>query len=68
MKIKLKSTITCPECGHKKEEEMSTGACQTLYICENCLAILKSESNKCCVFCSYGTEPCPAPQECNNTV
>ena len=36
MKIKLKSPITCPNCGHKKEETMPTNACQHFYICENC--------------------------------
>ena len=28
MEIKLQSTITCPNCGHKKEETMPTDACQ----------------------------------------
>jgi len=27
-KTKLKSILTCPECGHKKEETMPTDACQ----------------------------------------
>jgi len=33
--IQLKSTITCPKCGHKKEEEMPTNNCQFFYECEN---------------------------------
>jgi len=65
MKIELKSIITCPECGHKKEEEMPTGDCQLFYVCENCLAILEPKSSDCCVFCSYGTAPCPTVQEYN---
>ena len=40
MDIILQSTITCPNCGHKKEETMPTDACQHFYECENCKAIV----------------------------
>ena len=63
MKIELKSTITCPECGYKKEEEMPTDACQYFYECESCKKVLKPVNKDCCVFCSYGTVPCPPIQE-----
>jgi hypothetical protein len=63
MKIDLQSIITCPECGYKKEEEKPTGARQLYYICGNCLAILKTNSSDCCVFCSYGTVPCSTVKE-----
>jgi len=63
MKIELKSTVTCPECGHKKEETMPTDACQFFYKCDNCEAILKPLKGDCCVFCSYGTVPCPPIQQ-----
>jgi len=33
--IILKSVLTCPLCGHKKDEEMPTDACQFFYECEN---------------------------------
>jgi len=65
MKVDLKSIITCPECGHKNEEEMPTGDYQLFYVCGNCLAILKPKLSDCCVFCSYGTAPCPTVQEYN---
>ncbi len=29
----LLCTITCPECGHAREEEMTTDACTYLYKC-----------------------------------
>ena len=61
--IELKSTITCPKCGHQKEEVMPTDACQYFYDCENCKAVLKPINNDCCVYCSYGTVPCPPIQE-----
>jgi hypothetical protein len=63
MNIELKSTITCPKCGHKKEEEMPTDACSWFYECENCKVVLKPLQGDCCVYCSYGTVPCPPIQE-----
>lgn len=66
MKILLKSTITCPKCGYEKEEEMPTDACQYFYTCEQCKIVLKPKSDDCCVFCSYGTVPCPPIQEEND--
>jgi len=59
MPIILQSVITCPVCGHKKEETMPTDACQFSYKCENYHTILKPKQSDCCVFCSYGTVPCP---------
>lgn len=39
MKIELNSTITCPNCGHQKEQTMPTDACQYFYECENCKTV-----------------------------
>jgi hypothetical protein len=58
----LQSMITCPECGHKKEETMPTNACQYFYECGNCKKILKPTGKDCCVYCSYGTVACPPIQ------
>lgn len=63
MSIELKSVITCPDCGYKKEETMPTDACQYFYECEGCKKVLKPVNNDCCVYCSYGTVPCPPIQE-----
>lgn len=63
METILKSTITCPKCGHKKEELMPTSACQFFYDCENCKEVLRPKEGDCCVYCSYGTVPCPPIQE-----
>jgi hypothetical protein len=62
-KIILESEITCPNCGHKKIEIMPTDACQFFYECENCKQVLKPLNGDCCVFCSYGTLPCPPIQQ-----
>jgi hypothetical protein len=61
-RIELQSVITCPECGHKKEETMPVDACRYFYECENCHARLKPKAGDCCVFCSYGTVKCPPVQ------
>lgn len=61
--IELKSTITCPECGFIKTEEMSTNSCQWYYECESCKVLLKPLKGDCCVYCSYGTVKCPPIQE-----
>lgn len=61
-KIILQSVITCPFCGHKKEETMPVDACQFFYECKACKIRLKPLKGDCCVFCSYGTIKCPPIQ------
>jgi hypothetical protein len=58
----LRSTLTCPQCGHTREETMPTDACQWYYKCQGCCALLRPKPGDCCVFCSYGTVPCPPVQ------
>ncbi|MDP1647107.1 MAG: GDCCVxC domain-containing (seleno)protein [Rubrivivax sp.] len=60
--VTLESTLTCPHCGHAKAERMPTDACQWFYECEACQAVLSPQPGDCCVFCSYGTVPCPPIQ------
>ena len=60
--IILQSVISCPECGHQKEEIMPEDSCQFFYKCENCKTVLKPKDRDCCVYCSYGTVPCPPIQ------
>ena len=61
--IRLESVITCPECSHSKKETMQIDSCQYFYECENCQKVLKPINNDCCVYCSYGTVPCPPIQQ-----
>lgn len=61
-KMELQSMITCPVCGHKKQEMMPTDACLYFYECEDCKTRLKPQEGDCCVFCSYGTVKCPPVQ------
>jgi len=60
--VELRSIITCPECGHTATESMPTDACQWFYDCRGCGAVLRPLPGDCCVFCSYGTVPCPPVQ------
>lgn len=60
--IELRSEITCPHCGHRKVELMPRDACRFFYDCEGCGARLRPKPGDCCVFCSYGSQPCPPVQ------
>ncbi|MBF9061110.1 hypothetical protein HKCCSP123_18170 [Rhodobacterales bacterium HKCCSP123] len=63
MEIGLQSTLTCPNCGYEAEETMPTDACLWFYKCSSCGQVLKPLPGDCCVYCSYGTVPCPPIQE-----
>lgn len=63
MEVILQSTISCPNCGHKKEETMPTDSCQYFYECEKCKLVLKPKQGDCCVYCSYGNVACPPIQQ-----
>src|SRR3972149_2841446 len=56
------STITCPHCGHRVTLRMPTDACLFFYDCTGCGEHLKPLPGDCCVFCSYGSVPCPPIQ------
>jgi hypothetical protein len=58
----IDSTITCPVCGFAKRETMPTDACQVRYQFPQCGELLKPKPGDCCVFCSYGSVPCPPIQ------
>jgi len=59
----LQSTLTCPLCGYQRDEVMPDDACQWYYECQSCGALLGPKPGDCCVFCSYGTVPCPPVQQ-----
>jgi hypothetical protein len=59
----LQSTLTCPACGAARVETMPTDACRYFYDCPSCGRRLKPKPGDCCVFCSYGTVPCPPIQQ-----
>ena len=53
------SVIACPHCGFAARETMPEDACQFFYDCRGCGALLRPLPGDCCVFCSYGSAPCP---------
>lgn len=69
--LQRQSTLTCPKCGHASAETMPTDACRYFHDCTACGAILEPVPGDCCVFCSYGSVPCPPVQQqracCNRT-
>ena len=60
--ILAESVITCPSCGAAKLEPMPQNACQWSYECTACGKTLRPRPGDCCVFCSYGSVPCPPIQ------
>jgi hypothetical protein len=61
--MQLESILTCPHCGFQSVERMPTDACQYFYVCKGCGEKLKPRAGHCCVFCSFGSVPCPPVQE-----
>ena len=60
--MEREATITCPICGATKLERMLTDACLFFYECSACGSLLRPREGECCVFCSYGSTPCPPKQ------
>lgn len=60
--IHSNSVITCPVCAKSKEETMPVIACLHFYTCSFCKTLLSPKKGYCCVFCSYGSVPCPPIQ------
>ena len=60
--MELYSVLTCPACGHSERLAMPTDACMFFHECSGCHVQLKPKSGDCCVFCSYGSVPCPPMQ------
>jgi hypothetical protein len=58
----LESVITCPQCYTAKAETMPTDACRFFYECTDCGTRLRPNPGDCCVFCSFGSVPCPPIQ------
>jgi transposase-like protein len=56
------STIRCPKCGQEETVEMADDSCRISFRCAACGETLTPLAGDCCVFCSYGTVPCPPVQ------
>jgi hypothetical protein len=58
----VESKLTSPHGKHVSAETMSTDACVYFYEGGNCHEMLKQLAGNYCVFCSYGSVPCPPLQ------
>jgi hypothetical protein len=65
--IEPSSELTCPHCGHRSRHVMPTDSCLFFHQCAGCGTLLRPKPGDCCVFCSYGTVPCPPVQEARST-
>lgn len=66
----LHSELQCPACGHASRERMPTDYCLYYFECPGCGTLLKPKPGDCCVFCSWGSVPCPpiqAGDSCNGS-
>jgi hypothetical protein len=61
-KIVLESVVHCPKCGFESAEIMPTDFCLLRCQCKNCGFVMTPTEGKCCIFCSYGSVPCPPMQ------
>ncbi|MGH8155735.1 MAG: GDCCVxC domain-containing (seleno)protein [Rhodanobacteraceae bacterium] len=63
--VVYESVLTCPRCGYAERVRMPGRACIFFHECGNCHALLRPQPGDCCVFCSYGSVPCPPVQRRN---
>jgi len=59
--MELQSVIRCPACQYAVIETMPTDACQRAYTCKSCGQQMRAMNGK-CVFCAFGSVPCPPVQ------
>ncbi|MGH6931150.1 MAG: GDCCVxC domain-containing (seleno)protein [Dongiaceae bacterium] len=62
MAIVEHSILTCPNCGTQMRERMPINACLVFHECVGCQYLLRPRAGDCCVFCSFGSVPCPPIQ------
>ena len=60
--ILTRSVLTCPSCGYRQDLDMPEDACLFFHACAGCETLLRPKAGDCCVFCSYGSVPCPPVQ------
>ncbi|WP_114649053.1 GDCCVxC domain-containing (seleno)protein [Pseudothauera hydrothermalis] len=63
MDVVTESVLTCPQCGHRSTEQMPEDVCIYFFECPACHTLLRPKQGDCCVFCSYGSVPCPPIQK-----
>ncbi len=59
----MTSQITCPVCQAVTVETMPADRCVFFWECPACHVVSKPKAGDCCVYCSYGDQPCPPVHE-----
>ena len=60
--IEHESCVTGPACGAERLEPMPAFSCLLAYTCPACGAVLRPAEGDCCIFCTFGSVPCPPIQ------
>ena len=60
--IEHESLVTCPACGGERLAPMPEFSCLLAYTCPACGEVLRPYEGDCCIFCTYGSVPCPPIQ------
>lgn len=63
MAVILESRLTCPHCGYNETLHMPEDYCLYFHDCSHCGQRIQPKHGDCCVFCSYGSVPCPPVQK-----
>lgn len=61
-RLELWSVLRCPTCGYEEPLRMPMRGRVLRYACGQCDAEFAPEGTACCVFCGYGSVPCPRKQ------
>jgi hypothetical protein len=56
------SVLQCTGCGFTQEFEMPQYASRKHFYCPDCRKAHQSRKEECCIYCSYGSVPCPQQQ------
>lgn len=62
MTVETVSLVTCLSCGDQRLEPMPEFSCLLAYTCLSCGTVLRPAEGDCCIFCTYGSVPCPPIQ------
>jgi len=58
----LYSQLVCPACGARQLAHMTIATPEESFACSTCGACFVPGPYDCCVFCCFGTVPCPVAQ------
>jgi hypothetical protein len=56
--VRRVNPITCPHCGATLPEVMESDVCVVFIYCRACHDKIELKPGDCCVFLSYGQQPC----------